>query len=82
MAPWAKVEVLGDERRALNTFVSYSRSYAFSRSVGGVLQCTHPDGTVTFEEPNAVERELAMGCPQGFTAAPVVSEATRRELLG
>jgi hypothetical protein len=59
MAPWAKVEVPGQERRALNTFVSYSGSYAFSRNGGGVLRCEHPDGTVTFEEPTAEERELA-----------------------
>jgi hypothetical protein len=82
VAPWAKVEIPGEERRALNTFVSYSGSYAFSRNGGGVLRCEHQDGSVTFEEPTAKERELAMGFPRGLTAAPGVSEATRRELLG
>jgi hypothetical protein len=37
---------------------------------------------VTFEEPTADERELAMRFPCGCTAAPGVSKATRRELLG
>jgi hypothetical protein len=82
VAPWAKVETLGAPRRALNTFVSYGGSYAFSRGGGGVLACTQPDGRVTFEEPTSEERELAMGFPRGFTAAPGVSEATRQELLG
>jgi hypothetical protein len=82
VAPWAKVETPGAPRRALNTFVSYGGSYAFSRGGGGVLACTQRDGQVTFEEPTAEERELAMGFPRGFSAAPGVSEATRRELLG
>lgn len=34
-APWAKVERPGEERKALNTFVSYKGSYAFSRGGGG-----------------------------------------------
>jgi hypothetical protein len=46
------------------------------------LACTQPGGAVTFEKPTAEERELAMGFPRGFSAAPGVSEATRRELLG
>jgi hypothetical protein len=33
--PWAKVETPGKPRRALNTFVSYGGSYAFSRGGGG-----------------------------------------------
>ncbi|GAQ92009.1 hypothetical protein KFL_009030040, partial [Klebsormidium nitens] len=82
VAPWAKVERPGEARRALNTFVSYSGSYAFSRAGGGVLRCERPGGQVTFEEPTAEERELAMGFPRGFTAAPGVSENLRRELLG
>jgi hypothetical protein len=82
VAPWAKVETAGAPRRALNTFVSYGGSYAFSRGGGGVLACTQPGGAVTFEEPTAEERELAMRFPRGFNAAPGVSEATRRELLG
>jgi hypothetical protein len=47
-----------------------------------VLSCVQPSGAVTYEEPTAAERELAMGFPRGVTAAPVVSEHTRRELLG
>jgi hypothetical protein len=47
-----------------------------------VLACTQPNGEVTFEEPTSEERELAMGFPRRFTAAPGLSEATRRELLG
>lgn len=82
VAPWAKVETPGLPRRALNTFVSYGGLYAFSRGGGGVLACTQPNGEVTFEEPTADERELAMGFPRGFSAAPGLSEPTRRELLG
>jgi hypothetical protein len=80
--PWAKVEVPDEPRRALNTFVNYGGSYAFSRGGGGVLACVQADGAATYEEPNAEERELAMGFPRGFTAARAVSEHTRRELLG
>jgi hypothetical protein len=80
--PWAKVEIPGEARRALNTFVSYGGSYAFSRSGGGVLACIQPNGGTSYEEPTAEERELAMGFPRGFTAAKEVSEHTRRELLG
>jgi hypothetical protein len=82
MAPWAKVETPGAPPRALNTFVSYGGSYAFSRGGGGVLACTQPNGEVTFEEPTAKERKLAMGFPRGFSAAAGLSESTRRELLG
>jgi hypothetical protein len=80
--PWAKVEVPGEPRCALNTFVCYGGSYAFSRGGGGVLACVQPDGVVTYEEPTAKERELAMGFPRGFTAAQEISEHTCRELLG
>jgi hypothetical protein len=80
--PWAKVEVPDEPRRALNTFVSYGGSYAFSRGGGGVLVCVDPQGNTTYEEPTANERELAMGFPRGFTAAQDILEHTRRELLG
>jgi hypothetical protein len=80
--PWATVEVPGEPRRALNTFVSYGGSYAFSRGGGGVRACVQPNEDVKYEEPTAKERELAMGFPKGFTAARAISEHTRRELLG
>jgi hypothetical protein len=80
--PWAKVETPGEPRRALNTFVSYGGSYAFSRGGGGVLACVQPGGEVTYEEPTTDVGELAMGFPRGFTAARGISEHTRRELLG
>jgi hypothetical protein len=60
MAPWTKAEVPGQERRTLNTFVSYSGSYAFSRNGGAVLRVQHPDGGVTFEKPTTEERKLAI----------------------
>jgi hypothetical protein len=47
-----------------------------------VLACVQPSGAVTYEEPTAEERELAMGFPRGFTAARAIFEHTRRELLG
>jgi hypothetical protein len=62
--------------------VSYGGSYAYSRGGGGVLTCVHPNGAVTYEEPTADERALAMGFPWGFTAATGVAESTQRELLG
>jgi hypothetical protein len=48
---WAKVEIPGEPRRALNTFVSYGGSYAFSRGGGGVLACVQPNGSTTYENP-------------------------------
>lgn len=45
--PWACVEKPGEPRRALNTFVSYGGSYAFSRGGGGVLRCEDMAGWVT-----------------------------------
>jgi hypothetical protein len=80
--PWARIEVPGEARRALNTFVSYWGSYAYSRGGGGVLTCIQPNGDITYEEPTADERALAMGFPRGFTAAAGVSESTQRKLLG
>ena len=38
--------------------------------------------TQQLEEPNAGERERAMGFPTGTTAAPNVPEGQRRRLLG
>jgi hypothetical protein len=81
-APWACVEKPSQPRCALKTFVSYGGSYAFSRGGGGVLRCSDTAGRVTWEEPTAEERELAMGFPRGFTQAAGLSEATRCELLG
>jgi hypothetical protein len=53
-----------------------------SRAAGGVCSGVQASGNVVFEEPTAEERELAMGVPRGFTAAPGVSDHTQRELLG
>jgi hypothetical protein len=80
--PWARIKVPGEARRALNTFISYGGSYAYSRGGRGVLTCVQPNGDITYEEPTADERALAMGFPWGFTAAAGVSESTQRELLG
>jgi SAM-dependent methyltransferase len=67
VAPWAKVETPGSPRRALNTFVSYRGSYAFSRGGRGVLACTQPNGQITFEEPTSEEGH---GFSQAFHSSP------------
>ena len=75
----AVVNLVGQPRRALSTLVSFRGSYAFRDGGPGMIWDT---ATQRLEEPNAEERERAMGFPTGVTAAPSVSELARRQVLG
>lgn len=78
-APLAVVNRKGEPRRALPTLVSYARSYAFKDNGPGLVWDSLAQEMV---EPNADERERAMGFPTGTTHIPGISESQRRFLLG
>jgi hypothetical protein len=78
-APLAVVNRKGEPRRALPTLVSFARSYAFKdNGLGLVWDST----TQEMVEPNADERERAMGFPTDTTSVPGLSEHQPRFLLG
>jgi hypothetical protein len=77
--PWHQCNVPGQPLSALPTLVSRHRSYAFRPEGRGAVFDTN---TQQWDEPNADERERAMGYATSSTAAPGVSEARRREVLG
>jgi hypothetical protein len=57
----------GEPRRALPTLVSFARSYAFKDNGPGLVW----DSTIQeMVEPNADERERAMGFPTDTTNVP------------
>jgi hypothetical protein len=64
---------------AMPTPVSRRLSHAFRPGCKGSILLTN---TAQWDEPNADERERAMGCQTGATAAPCVLERQRRESLG
>lgn len=64
---------------ALPTFVSYPSSHAYREGGPGLVWDTHVQQLV---EPNADERERAMGFPTSVTSVPSLSEASRRQVLG
>jgi hypothetical protein len=66
-APLAVVNRRGDPRRALPTLVSFARSYAFKGNGPGLVW---DSTTQEMVEPNANERERAMGFPTCTTAKP------------
>ncbi|OAE30427.1 hypothetical protein AXG93_2121s1000 [Marchantia polymorpha subsp. ruderalis] len=69
---------VGQPRMALPTFVSYPTSHAYRDGGHGLLW----DSTVhQLVEPNADERERAMGFMTGVTADATVLEASRRQVL-
>ncbi|OAE34605.1 hypothetical protein AXG93_167s1160 [Marchantia polymorpha subsp. ruderalis] len=69
----------GQPRMALPTLVSYPTSHAYRDGGSGLLW----DSTLhQLVEPNVDEREHAMGFMTGVTAASLVSEASRRQVLG
>jgi hypothetical protein len=73
-APLAVVNRKGEPRRALPTLVSFARSYAFKdNGLGLVWDST----TQEMVEPNADERERAMGFPMGTTNIPGLSKHQR-----
>lgn len=70
--------VPGHDMQALPTLVAFPGSHAFRPGAPGSI--LRPDGR--WDEPTAVERERAMGYPEGSTAAPGVTELQRRRTLG
>ncbi|PTQ27347.1 hypothetical protein MARPO_0204s0011, partial [Marchantia polymorpha] len=69
---------VGQPQMALPTLVSYPASHAYCDGGPGLLW----DSTLhQLVEPNADERERAMGFLTGVTAASSVSEASRRQVL-
>jgi hypothetical protein len=63
-APLAVVNRRGEPRRALPTFISFVHSYAFKDNGPGLIW---DSTTQEMVEPNADERERAMGFPTGTT---------------
>jgi hypothetical protein len=78
-APLAVVNHKEEPRRAFLTLVSFARSYAFKDNGPGLVW-----DSITQEmmEPDADERERAMGFPTGTTNVHGISEQQRRFLLG
>ncbi|CAI7814182.1 unnamed protein product [Closterium sp. NIES-54] len=74
---------VGQERQALPTLVSYEGAAGYrmdGEQPGLGLVLDHRKGR--WEEPTALERELAMGYKENATAAPGVNEKERRRALG
>jgi hypothetical protein len=64
---------------ALPKFVSFPASHASKEGGAGLVWDTCLQQLV---EPNADERERAMGFPTGVTFVPSISEASCRQVLG
>ena len=77
--PFYPANEVGRPINALPTLVSYPGSYAFCNGGPGMVVNTN---TNQLEEPNANERERAMGFRTLTTGAPNITEAQRRRLLG
>ncbi|CAI7817161.1 unnamed protein product [Closterium sp. NIES-54] len=74
---------VGQDRRALPTLVTYAGAAGYAWAAwepGPGLIYEHKKQR--WEEPTALEWELAMGYGENATAAPGVSEADRRRALG
>ena len=76
------INIVGEPRRALSTFVSFSKSYAFHGDGPGTILDTRGVEYIT-KEPNADEREQAMGFLTGTNQFldHSISEYQRRMLL-
>ena len=70
--------VPGAPMQAWPTLMAHQQSYAFQPGEPGSVRTA--DGK--WDQPTADEREVALGYPQGSTAAPGVSEEQRRQALG
>jgi hypothetical protein len=70
---------VGQPRMALPTFVSFPVSHAYREGGPRLVWDTCLQRLV---EPNADEREHAMGFPTGVTLVPSISEASHRQVLG
>ena len=77
--PYEPCNIRGYEMRALPTLMATPNSHAFRLDRQGSLWNTD---TLSWEEPNADERERAMGYETGTTAAEGVTEEDRRKVLG
>jgi hypothetical protein len=75
LPPLAVVNKIGLPRAALPTLVSYPASHAYRQGGSGLVW---DEGLQQLVEPNADERERAMGFPTGITVVPEFSESTRR----
>jgi hypothetical protein len=75
----ALVNQMGQPRMALPTFVNFPASHAYREGGPELVWDTCLQQLV---EPNADERERAMGFPTGMTFVPSISEASRRQMLG
>jgi hypothetical protein len=75
----AVVNRVGQPKMALPTFVSFLASHAYREGGPRLVWDTCLQQLV---EPNADERERAMGFPTGMTFVPSISEASRRQMLG
>ena len=82
--PFFTANVKGELRSCLPTLVAYPMSRAFRDEGAGCVYDTnpgiHPEKRWT--EPNPSERELALGCRKGTTAAPGVTLAERHTITG
>jgi hypothetical protein len=78
-APLVVVNHKGESRRAFPTLVSFAYSYAFKDNGPGLVWDSIMQEMV---EPNADERERAMGFPTGTTNVHGMSEQQWRFLLG
>jgi transposase InsO family protein len=73
------VNIPGEPRRVLPTIMSFPLSRAFlPRQPGSLFDAN----TQQWDEPNAEERETAMGYDIGATAAPGVTGSRRNQMLG
>jgi hypothetical protein len=78
-SPIAVVNRVGQPRMALPTFVNFLTSHAYRE---GGLRLVWDTCSQQLVEPNADERECAMGFPIGVTSVPSISKASRRQVLG
>jgi hypothetical protein len=78
-APLAVVNHKEEPQRALPTLVNFALSYAFKDNGPGLVW---DSTTQEMVEPNADERDRAMGFPTSTTNIPGFSEHQRRFLLG
>ncbi len=78
-SPMAVVNQVGQPRMALPTFVNFPAAHAYREGGPELVWDTCLQQLV---EPNADEREHAMGFPTGMTFVLSIFEASRRQVLG
>ena len=75
---WTHVNMVAEPRKVFPTFTAFVLSRAFRPSKPGSLF----DDVHGWTEPNAAEREAAMGYTSGATDAPGLTNVQRCQLLG